>query len=313
MSLLSGATNTGGDAAGDTFERAAGLSTVENLIGSALNDTLTGDAGANSLSGGAGNDFLLGGAGGDTLIGGAGTDTVSYAGSAAVTVNLTSSNYRGVNQGSVYSGIGGAGDVSGDTLSEFENVIGSDNNDALMGTTGNNVMTGGLGNDLMWGDSGNDTLFANQGRDTVYGENGDDIFYVTAAGGGTTNLPTLVDGGSDNTLNNGGGDAIILQGLTTGSYSLTALAGVTNNMEILNIRGDGANTALSLSSLDVRNFVDAGNGSRLSIRADSGDSLVINTVAGETISQVNVGAGQIDYLIFNSTNNQVAQIHWQTA
>ena len=83
VSLVAGATNTGGDAEGDT------LSNIENLTGSAHDDSLTGDVNANTLSGGAGDDRLWGDAGADTLDGGDGTDTASYAGSsAAVTVSL---------------------------------------------------------------------------------------------------------------------------------------------------------------------------------------------------------------------------------
>jgi Ca2+-binding RTX toxin-like protein len=179
-----------------------------------------------------------------------------------------------------------------------------------MGSTDSNTMTGGTGDDLVYGDAGNDVVYANQGKDTAYGEAGDDTFYVSAL---VANQPTLVDGGADSSLNNGGGDTLVLQGLTSGSYSLSALAGVTNTMEILNIRGDSANTALNVTSADIRAFVDGGNASRLVIKADSGgDSLVINTIAGETVQTVAVGTGATDYLVFNA-GVQVAQIHWQAA
>ena len=61
VSLVTGATNIGGDAQGDT------LSGIENITGSAFNDTLTGDANDNTLIGGDGADSLNGGAGNDTL------------------------------------------------------------------------------------------------------------------------------------------------------------------------------------------------------------------------------------------------------
>ena len=57
VSLVAGATNTGGDAEGDT------LSNIENLTGSAHDDSLTGNDFGNDLSGGAGADTLNGGAG----------------------------------------------------------------------------------------------------------------------------------------------------------------------------------------------------------------------------------------------------------
>ena len=55
VSLVAGATNTGGDAEGDT------LSNIENLTGSAHDDSLTGNDFGNDLSGGAGADTLNGG------------------------------------------------------------------------------------------------------------------------------------------------------------------------------------------------------------------------------------------------------------
>ena len=68
VSLAAGATNTGGDAAGDT------LTAVEYIIGSSHDDTLSGDANDNQLEGGDGNDTLRGGDGADMLIGGNGND-----------------------------------------------------------------------------------------------------------------------------------------------------------------------------------------------------------------------------------------------
>ena len=68
VSLVAGATNTGGDAEGDT------LSNIENLTGSAHSDVLNGDAGNNVLRGEAGNDQLRGADGADTLYGGTDND-----------------------------------------------------------------------------------------------------------------------------------------------------------------------------------------------------------------------------------------------
>src|SRR5262249_35475328 len=63
VSLVAGATNTGGDAQGDV------LTNIEWLEGSNYNDTLTGNAGDN---------WLFGAGGADTLDGGAGIDGASY-------------------------------------------------------------------------------------------------------------------------------------------------------------------------------------------------------------------------------------------
>ena len=288
--------NTGGHAAGDS------LSGFENLIGSALNDSLFGDLNNNILSGGAGNDLLLGGAGADTLYGGTGSDTASYQGSTAgVSVNLT-------------SGATSGGHAAGDTLSSIENLIGSSYNDSLYGDASNNVINGGLGNDTIYGYAGNDTLDVQAGRDSAFGGDGDDLFYVDAQGTvANGNLPTQVNGENNTSWAYGGGDTIKLFNLGS-SYSLTTLAGVTNNMEILDIR-DSNSTDLSIVSLDVRNFMDAGNGSQIWIKADSGDSINLSglTLVGDTALSSSGTTGTTDYTIYNSSNTQVAQIHWQTA
>ena len=150
------------------------------------------------------------------------------------------------------------------------------------------------------------------GRDTAAGGNDDDIFWVDSVGG--ANLPTLVNGDANTAWTSGGGDSIRLFNLVNGgSYSLTSLANVTANMEILDIR-DGLSTTLNLASLDVRNFADGGNGSQIWIKANSGDTINVSggLVAGETFTQTSGVAGTTDYTIYNA-GVQVAQIHWQIA
>jgi len=270
------------------------LSSFENILGSAFNDTLTGDLNANTLDGGAGDDLLVGGAGADSLIGGAGTNTASYAtAGSAVTANLT-------------TGSGTLGDANGDTYSGIQNLTGSTFNDNLTGDANANVLDGGLGNDTLTGNAGNDTLDVRFGRDTASGGNDDDTFWVDSNGG--ANLPTLVDGGANTAWTSGGGDAVKLFNLA-GSYTLTTLAGVTNNMEILDIR-DGVSTALTLTSLDIRNFADGGNASQIWVRANTGDTIAVSPVAGETVVQSNSASG-IDYTIYNASAVQVGQVHLQ--
>ena len=80
---------------------------------------------------------MEGGAGADTLAGGAGTDTLSYAASpAAVAVNLATNAVSG-------------GNAAGDTISGFENIIGSAFNDTLAGDASANSIQGGAGTDTV--------------------------------------------------------------------------------------------------------------------------------------------------------------------
>ena len=112
---------------------AAGNDTLfgfENVIGSVLNDTITGDNNDNIIEGALGND---------TLVGGSGNDTASYAGATAgVTVSLA---LQGGAQSTVNAG--------SDTLSGFENLLGSGFNDSLTGDASANILTGGAGDDTL--------------------------------------------------------------------------------------------------------------------------------------------------------------------
>ncbi|KAF0189654.1 MAG: hemolysin-type calcium-binding [Desulfobulbaceae bacterium] len=294
VSLVSGATNTGGHAAGDS------LLGFENLLGSAFNDTLTGDLNSNMLDGGAGDDILIGGVGADALIGGIGTNTASYLNAtSAVTASLT-------------TGTGTLGEASGDTYSSIQNLTGSAYNDNLTGDGYANKLDGGAGNDTLTGNAGDDIFDVRLGRDTAHGGDGDDLFLVDA--GNVANLPNQINGNNsdyNSTRITGTGDTVELFNLG-GSYSMTSLANATNSMEILDIR-DAASTTLSISSLDVRNFVDGGNASQIWIKADSGDHINVTLSGTDTSMQtITVSPFATDYVVFSGTT-QTAQIHWQTA
>jgi len=107
--------------------------------------------------------------------GGGGIDRSGDAQAAgSVVVNLA--------QGAATTRIGAAVEV--DTLSRFENVIGSVFDDFIFGNAGANSIQGrggrdqiaGLdGNDVIAGGSGADILFGNIGDDAVSGGNGDDL------------------------------------------------------------------------------------------------------------------------------------------
>jgi len=155
-------------ATGDGIDRLLG---IENLTGSSTGgDTLTGDYLANIIDGGNGNDLIEGGDGADTLIGGGGNDTVSYAGAAGdVVVNLA---------------LGTAADGSGgkDTLTGFENILGSQFDDSLRGGGAANVIEGGIGRDVLNGGAGNDTFVYRTLGDSTVATAGRDLIADLAAG-----------------------------------------------------------------------------------------------------------------------------------
>ncbi len=235
--LLNGAlagTVSGGDAALDT------ITNFENIIGSAAVDTLTGDTLANVIEGGAS---------GDTLNGGAGLDTVSYASSGAgVTVTL-----NGALAGTV-----SGGDAAGDTITNFENIIGSGSGDILTGDGLVNILNGGAGNDRLDGGIG---------ADTMIGGLGDDTFVVGIA---TDKVTELALGGTDT----------VETSLLTYSLNVAALAQVEN----LTFTGAGV-------------FTGTGNALANTITGGGGADNLNGGLGNDTL----IGGAGADSFIFNSS------------
>ena len=211
------------------------LTGINNLIGSNQADTLTGNAEANTLrggagdftdilSGGAGNDILEGGDGDDILDGGEGDDTldggggtgdgISYSNSAdGVRVDLSKAGKQADFEANSFGfAVNQGGDAVGDTISNIENILGSDHNDwltgdggvnRLLGGTGNDRLEGGAGNDRLEGDAGDDNLYGGAGNDDLLGDVGNDNLYGDAGDdnlyGGEGN-DDLFGGEGDDTL-----------------------------------------------------------------------------------------------------------------
>ena len=180
----------------------AGLDTLvnmENLTGSNFNDTLTGNSGNNVIEGLAGNDVLNGGGG---------TDTASY--------NTT---LTGVTVSLLLAGAQNTVGAGTDTLSNFENLKGSNYNDTLTGNTGSNVLIGGLGNDLLNGNTGTDTAS-----------------YETATAGVTV---SLLLAGAQNTVSAGSDTLRNFENLKGSNFS-DSLTGNAGNNVLSGLAGNDA-------------------------------------------------------------------------
>src|SRR6185312_13779013 len=176
------------------------------------NLTAIGGAGNDSILGGAGADVFTGGAGADTLSGGKGSDTASYAGSAAVVIDLTT-------KGGIQTG---TGDENGDVLIAIENVTGSDNDDKLTGDKNANILEGGKGADALDGGLGLDVAsYAGSGAGvtvdlSIVGaqagagdENGDKLTSIEGVTGSAFD-DDIVGDGSANLLSGGDGNDTII-------------------------------------------------------------------------------------------------------
>ncbi|MER9333929.1 type I secretion C-terminal target domain-containing protein, partial [Mesorhizobium sp. M0293] len=110
-------------------------------------------------------EVIAASSGADTLNGGTGPgDTVDYSSAlGAVTINLSTQT------------VSGAG-ASGDTISNFENAIGSHFADTLTANNTGSALWGGGGDDTLIGGNGNDLLIGGLGQDTMTGGTGADTF-----------------------------------------------------------------------------------------------------------------------------------------
>lgn len=136
------------------------------------------------------NNVITSGAGNNIMDGGDGRDTVSYVlskGGVTVSLGLTTA------QNTIGSGY--------DTISNFENLTGSNYADTLsgdivantlIGNGGNDNIYGGGGIDVLLGGAGNDILNGGLGSDKLTGGVGNDFFVFNTALG-ANNIDTIAD------------------------------------------------------------------------------------------------------------------------
>ncbi len=287
----------------------------------------------------------------------AGKSAIGSEAGQGVTVNLT-----------VTSGYNVTGGSGNDTISNFDNVNGSDYNDVITGNSRDNILQGAGGNDTLNGGDGNDTLRGGDGDDTLNGGNGDDTMdggngadafnggagtdTVTYANSGsvtvdinstTSSISNLETGhATGDTFNsiekfigstandtfilnvnstlpidingNTGTDTIQLKGLST-TYSLSTISAISTSNEVLNIKGDSANTAVTLSAADIINFVDTTNPT-LKIIHDTGDSLILSggsTFDSATGSATLLGSATAGTHTVYNGGAVIATINWAAA
>lgn len=268
-----------GDGAIETFEPSLVyiyLSNVEDIILGANNagiaDNLDGDAS------GAANDLMFTYAGDDEIDAGDGLDTV----------------FAGAGADEVYGGddndvlAGGEGD---DTL------YGEDGNDEIYGEDGADLIEGGAGDDYLEGLDGNDTLDGGTGSNLLYGGDGTDTFIISVDAGDTDNIadfsvgaevidltaftsfeefadlsPGISQEGDDTEIDLGGGQTLILLGVTAASlgagdftfHTVPPIEGTSGNDNLTGTSGE--DTILeyagndTLSGLAANDVLDGGDG-----------------------------------------------------
>ncbi len=294
---------------------AAGNDTLlgfENVIGSSLNDTITGDNNNNIIEGGLGND---------TLVGGNGSDTASYAGAAGgVSVSLA---LQGAGQVIANAGT--------DTLSGFENLLGSAFADSLTGDANANTLTGGAGDDtlnpganaggtidLLDGGIGSDTAsFAGVATGVTATLNGALDGSASIVGGtiatlrsienlvGSSNADTLTGDGNDNVIEGGLGDDTLVGGLGSDTVRFTGSTAVTLNLATLTAQATGWGNDTISGFENVRTGTGADN-----ITGDGNDNTFFDGGGNDTYN----GAGGVDTVDYSgATSTTTVDLNTATA
>ena len=300
----------------DDYIRADGKNNT--ITGKAGNDYIQGLGGDDNIDAGAGNDIVEGGTGNDILEGGAGIDTLVYTNSlSGVTVNLENSISTGT-------------DIGNDTISGFENIVGSSSEDNLTGDNdasvgniiygqgGNDSIYGLAGNDSLHGGAGNDYIDGGTGIDNLFGDSGNDLFKASSGGDiidGGINIDT-VDYRSSSigitvTLANDGNSTNVdhnINGLFTDN--LTNVEGIIGSLTASNdLTGNNMNNILTGGNLaDIIKGVSGNN----ILSSGAGDDTIYSGLGDDTIDGGSHNSG--DWLDYTATSNDITvSLHNKTA
>lgn len=192
VSALAGGTYLEGDAGGATVDDTlfgAILTTNYNTIdGKRGNDVLIGSEFIDSLRGGEGNDTLFAGGGNDILLGGDDNDFLE-AGTGTNRIDGGAGRDK-VSYGPSDTGVIVSLDINGpqntgrstDTITNVEDLQGSNKGDHLTGDKNDNLIQGLRGDDTLLGLDGNDTLDGGADADDMLGGTGNDTYIIDNVG-----------------------------------------------------------------------------------------------------------------------------------
>ncbi|WP_425404060.1 VCBS domain-containing protein [Hwanghaeella sp.] len=333
---------------------------AELVVGTDSADTVTGGGGHfDFLEGAGGNDIvdatgsdnarLSGGSGDDTLIadglnvtfvGGEGNDTIIHSSGFSATLDYSAesggggifANFSGSTQGGVLTGtvVDTFGTV--DTVSDADNIYGSDFADTIFSDDENSAIRGFAGNDTLVGGSGDDFLDPGTGNDTLTGGAGSDFFSNLFGTNTITDFNTSEDRvfvqsesfaevlshmtqqGSDVLLDEGFGDTVLFKNLTIAqfgetnfSFSGSGTFNATEGDDVINgtpnsdfIDGLGGNDTISggdgndqLSGADGDDTLDGGAGLDF-FTGDAGNDVLIGGTSKDS-NGIEQGYDSVDY------------------
>ena len=301
-------------------------SSLRGIIEIQSNDTIIGSTGNDTINGGVGIDtadysaigqaitlkplgvLTKGTAGTDqlisieTIIGATGLantiDSSTTPATGSINVNLATQSLV------VNTGVATPPSISL-TVTNFANVIGTVNDDAIAGNESNNTLQGGSGLDTLIGNGGNDSLNGGDGDDQIFG----DYSISTTTGGNDT----IIGSAGDDLINGAlGTDTVNYSSLTDAITLLSSGVinkGIFGTDQILNVE-------TVIGATGQLNTIDASTGvaTTTSLNADlavnrltiNGLPAPINSVTFNVQNFVNiVGTTQGDTLKGNSSGNEL--------
>ena len=267
-----------GIAAEDGFGGVDTLVDIEQLRGSEFADNLTAGSSTQRIDADGGDDRVTLELGPITVDGGVGSDTVDYSSLSAV--NAISVKLDGLNSVTVT-----VANSDNQTMTSFENVIGSQGDDVITGDSSINTLDGGLGDDVLQGLGGNDTLIGGLGIDQAD---------YSQAGGAVD-----VDLVSNRANSDGYGDSDILSGIEnlSGSSFDDFLKGDANDNRLYG--NAGVDTLTGGAGVDV---LDGGTGRDIADYSTVGGSVVVD-LSSNAASQDGDGANDVLYRIEDVTGS----------
>jgi serralysin len=207
-----------GNGGNDFIDGGDGNNTIHGGLG---DDVITASTGSNYLRGDEGNDQIVGGDGFDDANGNMGNDTISTGGGDDFSV--------GGKDDDLLFGDDGAdivwGNLGNDTCD------GGNGADQVRGGQGDDSVSGGAGNDYVSGDRGNDTETGGSGADNFHGSQDagiDRVLDFHLSEGDRVQLDpgttyTLKQVGADAVLDMGGGNQMILVGVSMSSLTASTI------------------------------------------------------------------------------------------
>ncbi len=237
----------------DTLYGGVGLFSVNMIYGEAGDDTIiaTSFTSGSYYDGGADNDTIFSTSGDEVMVGGTGVDTINHS-------NI-SSNYT-------FDMTTGLTNISGESFTEFENVVMGNGMNNVTGTTGDNRMTGGTGNDTFTGLAGNDTLIGGLGNDLLDG--GADTDTASYAGASAGVVVTLRNTTTFQDTQGAGSDRLVgIENLIGSDFNDTFTSDETGANELRGGLGNDRYIIYQLSDVAIE-LAGEGTADRVDARAN---------------------------------------------